>query len=151
MPHLRRDLAAAALLLLGTVSGHAQGKPLPAPSSAVMPPVELTITAENGKPVCAPAELRLPANTNVALHVVSHADTPVTITAAGLFENGHVLHADGDLVHVASEKGYLIKRDGQGTLQVRTLEAGTHDFACTSTANKNAPFVGKLVLTPPAN
>jgi hypothetical protein len=151
MQHLRRDLAAAALLVFGTAAGHAQGKPLPAPSSAVMPPVELTITAEGGKPVCAPAELRLPANTDVALHVVSHADTPVTITAAGLFENGHVLHADGDLVHVASEKGYLIKRDGQGTLRVRTLEAGDHDFACTSTANKNAPFVGKLVLTPPAN
>ena len=78
-------------------------------------------------------------------------DTPVTITADGLFENGHVLHADGDLVHVASEKGYLVKRDGQGTLRVRTLEAGNHDFACTSTASKNAPFVGKLVLTPPAN
>ena len=51
MQHLRRDLAAAAILLLGTVSGHAQGKPLtqgkplPAPSSSVMPPVELTITA----------------------------------------------------------------------------------------------------------
>ena len=151
MQHLRRDFAAAAFILLGTVAGHAQGKPLPAPSSPSMPPVELTITAENGKPVCAPAELRLPANTDVALHVVSHADTPVTITADGLFENGHVLHADGDLVHVASEKGYLVKRDGQGTLRVRTLEAGNHDFACTSTANKNAPFVGKLVLTPPAN
>ena len=83
MQHLRRDLAAAAILLVGTVSGHAQGKPLPAPSSSVMPPVELTITAENGKPVCAPAELRLPANTDIALHVVSHADTPVTITAEG--------------------------------------------------------------------
>ena len=151
MRPFRRDLAAAALVLLGTLPVHAEGKPLPAPSSPSMPPVELTISTENGKPVCAPAELRLPANTNIALHVVSHANTPVTLTAAGLFENGHVLHADGDLVHVASEKGYLVKRDGQGTLRLRTLEAGDHDFACTSTADKNAAFVGKLVLTPPAN
>lgn len=150
MRHARLGPASVGLLLLATVPGHAQGKPLPAPASAVMPPVELTITLEGGKPVCAPAELRLPAETDIALHVVSQADTPVTITAPGQFENAHVLHADGDLVHVASEKGYLVKRNGQGVLRLRTLAAGDHSFACTGTGNRSAPFVGKLVLVPPA-
>ncbi|WP_375464943.1 anaerobic typically selenocysteine-containing protein [uncultured Methylobacterium sp.] len=150
MRHARLGLASLGLALLATAQGHAQGKPLPPPASDAMPPVELTITMDGGKPVCAPAELRLPADTNIALHVVSTANAPVTITAPGQFENAHVLHADGDLVHVASEKGYLMKRGGQGTLRLRTLAAGDHSFACTSTADKNAPFIGKLVLVPPA-
>ena len=150
MRQARLGFASTGFLLLATATGHAQGKPLPAPASAVMPPVELTITMEGGKPVCAPAELLLPADTDVALHVVSTADTPVTISAPGQFENAHVLHADGDLVHVASEKGYLMKRNGQGTLRLRTLPAGDHSFACTSTSDANAPFIGKLTLTPPA-
>jgi hypothetical protein len=44
----------------------AQSKPLPPASSDAMPPVELTITMDGDKPVCAPAELKLPANTNGA-------------------------------------------------------------------------------------
>ena len=115
-----------------------------------MPPVELTITEADGKPVCAPAELRLPADSNVALHVVSRVSAPVTITAPGQFENAHVLHADGDLVHVASEKGYLVKQNGQGTLRFRTGSAGEQSFACTSARNQSQPCTGQRTLTPPA-
>jgi hypothetical protein len=128
----------------------AQSKPLPPASSGAMPPVELTITMDGDIPVCAPAELRLPANTNVELHIISSAGEPVTITAPGQFENANVLHADGDLVHVASEKGYLVKQNGKGTLRIRTLKEGQETYACTSNRNQKAPFEGKLVLTPPA-
>ncbi|MGU3359089.1 anaerobic typically selenocysteine-containing protein [Methylobacterium sp. M6A4_1b] len=128
----------------------AQSKPLPPASSDAMPPVELTITMDGDKPVCAPAELKLPANTNVEIHVVSRAAEPITITAPGQFENANVLHADGDLVHVASEKGYLVKQNGKGVLRIRTLKAGEETYACTSNRNQKAPFEGKLVLTPPA-
>ena len=128
----------------------AQSKPLPPASSDVMPPVELTITMDGDKPICAPAELKLPANTNVELHIVSQAAEPVTVTAPGQFENAHVLHADGDLVHVASEKGYLVKQHGKGVLRIRTLQPGQETYACTSNRNQKAPFEGKLVLTPPA-
>jgi hypothetical protein len=138
-----------ALLIAGPA--FAQGKPLAPPASEAMPPVELTISLKDGKPVCAPAELSLPADTNVALHIVSSADAPVTITAPGQFENGLVLHADGDLVHVASEKGYTVKQNGQGTLRLRTMKPGQEEYACTSTRNADAPFKGKLVLSPPAN
>ncbi len=61
-----------------------------------------------------------------------------------------MLHADGDLVHVASEKGYTVKQNGKGTLRLRTLKAGQEEYACTSTRNADAPFKGKLVLSPPA-
>jgi len=128
----------------------AQAKPLAPPSSDAMPPIELTITMDKGKPVCAPAELLVPANTDIALHVVSHADRPVTLTIPGQFSNGLVLHADGDLVHVASEEGYLVKQNGQGTLRLRSKGAGQDDYACTSTANANEPFKGQYVRKDPA-
>ncbi|MCJ2050316.1 cupredoxin domain-containing protein [Methylobacterium sp. J-070] len=149
MLNVSRALATlVALVIAGPAL--AQGKPLAPPASDAMPPVELTISMADGKPVCEPAELRLPADTNVALSIVSHADAPVTITAPGQFENGLVLHADGDLVHVASEKGYTVKQNGKGTLRLRTLKAGQEEYACTSTRNADAPFKGKLVLSPPA-
>lgn len=143
--------AAALVALLIAGPAFAQGKPLPPPASDAMPPVELNISLKDGKPVCAPAELRLPADTNIALHIVSTADAPVTLTAPGQFENGLVLHADGDLIHVASEKGYTVKQNGQGTLRLRTMKAGQEEYACTSTRKEDAPFKGKLVLVPPAN
>ncbi|MCJ2141427.1 cupredoxin domain-containing protein [Methylobacterium sp. E-066] len=141
--------AALATLLAGAAS--AEDNPqLGKPASAVMPPVELTVTLQDGKPVCAPADLRLPANTDVMLQVVSQANVPVTITAEGQFEQGHLLHADGDLVHVMSEKGYTVKANGHGTLKLRTLDAGEHSYACTANNMRDAPFVGKMTLSPPA-
>ncbi|MFF8801040.1 MULTISPECIES: anaerobic typically selenocysteine-containing protein [unclassified Methylobacterium] len=150
-----RRLAPALLLAAGAALGLpaaalAQGKPLPPPASDVMPPVELTVEMRDGHPVCQPAELRLPADTNVALNVVSRADQPVTITMPGQFENGRVLHADGDLVHVASEKGYTVKREGRGTLRLRTVSAGEKSFGCTGANSRSNPFEGKVILTPPA-
>ena len=149
---MRNALYAAGALITLALSGpaFAQGKPLAPPVSDAMPPLELTIGMDGGKPVCAPAEISLPADTNVSLHIVSSADVPVTITAPGQFENGLVLHADGDLVHVASEKGYTVKQKGQGTLRLRTMKAGQQEYACTSNRNADAPFKGRLVLTSPA-
>lgn len=143
----------AATLVACLVAGpaFAQGKPLPPPASDVTPPVELSVSMKDGKPVCDPAELRLPAETNVVLHIKSSADAPVVVTAPGQFENGLIQHADGDLIHVESEKGYTIKQNGQGTLRLRTMKAGEETYACTSTRNQSAPFEGKLILIPPAN
>lgn len=135
---------------ISTSAAFAQSKPLPPASSDAMPPIELTITMDGDKPVCAPAELKLPANTNVELHIVSRAAEPVTVTAPGQFENANVLHADGDLVHVASEKGYLVKQNGKGVLRIRTMKEGQETYACTSNRNQKAPFEGKLVLAAPA-
>ena len=125
--------------LLSAPFAFAEGKPLPTPATDAMPPVELTITMDNGKPVCAPAELLLPADTNVSLHVTSQANAPITITMGEQFENGRVLHADGDLVHVMSEKGYLVKQNGQGTLKMRTMKAGSHPTPAQATATRMLP------------
>ncbi|MDO9428426.1 MAG: anaerobic typically selenocysteine-containing protein [Methylobacterium sp.] len=142
-------LGALAAMASPTVA-FAESKPLPPASSSTTVQGELNITMDGDKPVCAPAELQLPANTNVELHIVSKANVPVTITAPGQFEKGHVLHADGSLVHVSSEKGYLVKANGQGVLKIRTMQEGTETYACTTTSNQKAPFEGKLVLTAPA-
>lgn len=124
----------------------AEGKPLPPPATDAMPPVELSVGLENGKATCSPAELLIPADTDVELRVVSHADRPVTLTMQGQFEKGRVLHTEGDVVHVASEKGYLIKQNGTGVIRVRSLPPGEAPFACTSTADQGEPFRGKVVL-----
>ncbi|MCJ2071282.1 cupredoxin domain-containing protein [Methylobacterium sp. J-030] len=142
---------AALVACLAAGPAFAQGKPLPPPASDVTPPVELTVSMKDGKPVCDPAELRLPADTNIVLTIKSSADTPVVLTAPGQFENGLIQHADGDLIHVESEKGYTIKQNGQGTLRLRTMKAGEETYACTSTRDQGAPFKGKLILVPPAN
>ena len=123
----------------------AEGKPLPPPASYATPPIAFTITLDGDKPVCDPAELLVPANTNITLDVVNKANRDITITMPGQFANGLVLHADGDLVHVASEDGYLVKRNGKGTLKLRSKEAGQEEYACTSTNNQKAPFKGTYV------
>lgn len=149
MRHTLLGLCATALLL-AAVPALAQGKPLAPPASDAMPPVELTIALQDGKPVCEPAELRLPADTNVDLKIVSRADVPIILTMGDQFDNKRVLHSDGDLVHVMSEKGYTVKQNGTGNLRLRTLATGEYPYACTSTRDQDAPFKGKLVLSPPA-
>ena len=140
--------ALAALLAAGPAS--AQGKPLPPPASSATPPTEITIGMDGTKAVCSPSEIALPAETNVTLNITSHATSPVIITMADQFENGRVLHSDGDIVHNASEKGYTIKQNGKGVLKLRTLPAGEHAYGCASINNQKEPFTGKVVLSPPA-
>jgi hypothetical protein len=143
-------LAGAVAVLLAAPARAAEDVKQSKPATDAVPPVALAITLQDGKPVCDPADLRLPADTDVVLQVVSQANVPVTVTAPGQFEQGHLLHADGDLVHVMSEKGYLVKPMGRGTLKLRTLGAGEHSYACTATNRQNAPFTGKMILSPPA-
>lgn len=146
----RVTLAFAALAVLLSVDGaQAQGKPLPPPAQDAMPPVELDVALQDGKATCSPAELNLPADTNVELHVVSTANRMVTLTMQGQFENGRVLHTDGDVVHVASEKGYTIKANGKGIIRIRTQPPGELPYACTSTGDESQPFKGKVVLSKP--
>lgn len=137
-------------LVLSSQAALAQGKPLPPPASDGQPVTELTIDKRDGKIACAPAELRLPADTNAELRVVNRADQPVTLTIDGQFENGLVQHVDGDQGHSASEKGYTIKRDGKATLKFRTMAAGERPYGCTGVNSQSEPFVGTYVLVPPA-
>ena len=150
---LRRALAAALILSapLAAPCAIAEEKPsTPSKAADTLPPVELTLDMEGDKPRCSPAELRLPAQTNVVLQIVNRADRPITLTAPGQFENRYVLHADGDLVHVMSNAGYLVKQGGKGVLKLKTMAEGQYPYACTSVQNQDAPFKGTLVLVPPA-
>ena len=144
----RAPLAAAALVLL--TGGAFAANDLPPPKTDVMPPVEVTITAENGAPSCAPAELRLPAQSNVDLHVVNQSNEQVSLTAPQIFQNKNVLHHDGDVVHVASNDAYLVKANGKGEIRLRTIAAGEYTYGCTATSKQDKPFTGKLTLIDPA-
>lgn len=137
-------------LVLSTSVASAQGKPLPPPASDAKPVTELTIDKKDGRIACAPAELRLPADTDAELRVVNRADQPVTLTIDGQFENSLMQHAEGDQGHVASEKGYTIKLNGKASLKFRTMAAGERPYGCTGVNSRSEPFVGKYILVPPA-
>lgn len=137
-------------LILSANLAHAEGQPLAPPASDGQPIMELTMEKKDGKIVCSPAELRLPADTNAELRVINKANQPVTLTMEGQFENGLVQHADGDHGHSASEKGYTIKLNGKATLKFRTMAAGERPYGCTGVNDQSHPFVGKYILVPPA-
>ena len=149
MQYAMRALGTLCLVLSADLA-YAEGKPLPPPASDGKPVMELTIDMKDGKVVCSPNELRLPADTNAELRVISHANQIVTLTIDGQFENGLVLHADGDVGHAASEKGYTIKQNGNATIKIRTMSAGERPYGCTGVNDQSSPYVGKYVLSPPA-
>jgi len=142
--------AAAAALLAAALSGGARAaNDLPPPKTDAMPPVEVTITAENGVPRCAPADLRLPAQSNVDLHVTNQSNTQVSPGPPQIFRDKNVLHHDGDVVHVASNDAYLIKANGKGEIRLRTIAPGEYTYGCTATTKQDQPFTGKLTLVDP--
>jgi hypothetical protein len=118
--------------------------------SDALPPIEIVAEMVDGRLRCEPAELRLPAESAVQLQIVNRTKEQVTLTAPRMFENKNVLHHDGDLVHVASNDGYLVKQGGTGTLRVRTLAEGQYPYGCTATSKQDTPFKGTLTLAPAA-
>ncbi|WP_018263794.1 cupredoxin domain-containing protein [Methylobacterium sp. WSM2598] len=152
MRHLSLARGGLAGLLLAALAGAAlAANDLPPPKAGgdAMPPVQLTITSENGAAKCEPAELRLPANSNVALEVTNRSSARVTLTAPQIFQNKNVLHHDGDVVHVASNDAYLVKENGTGEIRLRTIGPGEYTFGCTSVTAQSKPFEGKLTLVDP--
>jgi hypothetical protein len=138
----------ALALAAGPLVPGAGARDLPPPKTDVVPPVELTVALEGGKVSCAPAELRLPAQTNVHVHLVNQTDKEITVTAPRIFDK-NVLRHDGDLVHVASAEGYTLKPSGRGDIELRTLAPGQYPFGCTSAQDQANPFRGTLVFVPP--
>jgi hypothetical protein len=145
---LRRGAGAAVLVVAGPLTLSATARDLPPPKTDVVPPVELTVAADGKTVSCAPAELRLPAQTNVHVRLVNQTDKEITITAPQIFDK-NVLRHDGDLVHVASAAGYTLKPEGHGDIELRTLAPGQYPYGCTSAQNQGAPFKGTLVFVPP--
>lgn len=146
MPPMLPRFVLLGLLLLGPAM--AEEKPTGASRNAdALPPVALTVEEADGAVRCAPADLRLPADSNVELTIHNTTKNQVTLTAPRQFENRHVLHHDGDLVHVASNDGYLIKQNGKGMLRIRTLAEGQYPYGCTSVSKQSAPFQGTLTLS----
>lgn len=152
--YLAAYLGAAARRALGlagataVLAGGALARDLPPPKTDIVPPVELVVAADGAKVTCAPAELRLPAETNVHLRLVNQTNKEITVTAPRIFDK-NVLRHDGDLVHVASAEGYTLKPEGHGDIELRTLAPGQYPFGCTSAQDQANPFKGTLILVPP--
>lgn len=140
-------VGAATVLATGFATG-ALARDLGPPKTDIVPPVELTVSADGAKIACAPAELRLPSETNVHVRLVNQTNKEITITAPRIFDK-NVLRHDGDLVHVASAAGYTLKPEGHGDIELRTLAPGQYPFGCTSTQDQANPFKGTLVFVPP--
>jgi hypothetical protein len=149
VPSILSSLSRLALLgALAAGPALAVEKPAAPPRNAgMMPPVSLTVEEADGAVRCAPAELNLPAESNVEITINNTTKNQVTLTAPHQFENKNVLHHDGDLVHVASDDGYLIKANGKGVLRIRTINEGQYPYGCTSVSKQSKPFEGKLTLT----
>ena len=147
---LTTALSLAGLVALAVPALAANDLPPPKAGGEVMPPVEVTISTKDGAAACAPAELRLPAQSNVSLQVVNQSDAQVSITAPQIFQNKNVLHHDGDVVHVASNDAYLVKAKGKGEIRLRTIAPGSYTWGCTSVNAQSKPFEGKLTLVDPA-
>src|SRR4051794_30401069 len=139
----------AAMFLMSGAAFAAENMPSREGGGKGMPSVELTMNVDSGAAKCSPAELRLPANTDVSIKVTNQSSSQIVLTAPRIFENKNVLHHDGDVVHVASNDGYPVKQHGAGELRVRTIAEGQYPFGCTSVNNKSEPFKGTLTLSPP--
>jgi plastocyanin len=139
----------AACLALGGSAFAAEQLPPPKASGDGSPPVEVTISAEGSGTRCEPAELRMPADSDVSLTFVNQAPYPATVTAAKQFENKQVLHHDGGVVHIANESGFTVRGNVRGEVKLRTLPPGEYEFSCATTRSQGQPFHGKLVLVAP--
>jgi hypothetical protein len=135
-------------LLMHLPAEAAENMPSREGGSTDMPTVELTMTTEGRAAKCSPAELKLPANTDVRIRITNQSSSQIVLTAPRIFENKNVLHHDGDVVHVASNDGYTVKQNGKGELRVRTIAQGQYPFGCTSVNNRAEPFEGNLTLSP---
>jgi hypothetical protein len=148
LPLVLSTIVSAVLLVSGAAHA-AENMPSREGGEKSMPSVELTMNVEGGAAKCSPAELRLPANSDVSIKVTNQSSSQIVLTAPRIFENKNVLHHDGDVVHVASNDGYTVKQHGKGELRVRTIAEGQYPFGCTSVNNKSEPFQGTLTLSPP--
>jgi hypothetical protein len=134
--------------IVGSVADAAENMPERDARVAATPPIALTMSVEDGGAKCDPAEIRLLANSDVELQISNQSKDQITLTAPRIFENKNVLHHDGDLVHVASNDGYLVKANGKGVLKVRTIAEGRYPYGCTSVNKQSKPFQGTLTLAP---
>ena len=151
-----RRLAAAFAALGGVVlvSGppaRAQVAPAPAPNAAASEtatPVELAINVVNGRVVCLPQTMRLPARDLIGLRVINKSTRPIMFAAPDFFRASQGMRTDG--VRYNPERGgFLVEAGGTLPVALRTPPAGEYYYACSELGEVSTVLsTGFLVVVP---
>src|SRR5215210_3869156 len=104
--------AALSVFMLGVAGFSNPAAPqVPPPAQLgdkVLPPVEILAEMVGDSVRCSPAEVRLPAQDEIDLRLVNRTDQQVTVGGPELFSDRNLLRTEGDIVHAASDLGYVV-------------------------------------------
>ncbi len=112
----------------------------------VLPPIEILAELVGGSVRCSPAEARLPARDEIDLRLVNRSDQQVTFGGQELFSDRNLVRSEGDVVHAASDQGYVIKPTGTGRIIARTPPAGQYRYTCAGNRSQGTPSGGVLEI-----
>lgn len=147
-----RRLAAALALIGGAIFAPgrpalAQAAPTPAPSETPVP-VELAINVVNGRVVCLPQTMRLPARDLVGLHVINKSTRPILFAAPDFFRASQGMQTRG--VRYNPERGgFLVEAGTTVPVVLRTPPAGEYYYACSEPGEVSTVLsTGFLVVVP---
>ena len=120
---------------------------VPAPAQLgdkVLPPIEILAETVGDTVRCSPAEIRLPAQDEIDLRLVNRTDQQITVGGPELFSDRNLVRTEGDIVHAASDLGYVVKPNATGRVVLRTPAPGQYRYSCAGTRNQGAPTGGVL-------
>lgn len=149
-----RRLAAAFAVLggLALASGPpARAQIAPAPNTAASQtatPVELAINVVNGRVVCLPQTMRLPARDLIGLRVINKSTRPIMFVAPDFFRASQGMQTDG--VRYNPERGgFLVEAGSTLPVALRTPPAGEYYYACSELGEVSTVLsTGFLVVVP---
>ena len=146
--HLRHHRVAALVLSLAFAAGSAlaQSPPPAQVGDKVLPPVEILAEDVGGSIRCSPPEVRLPAQDEIDLRLVNRSAQQVTMSGPELFSDRNLVRSEGDIVHAASDQGYVVKQNGTGRLIVRTPPPGQYRYGCAGSRSQGTPSGGTLTV-----
>ena len=140
-----RGLAFAMLGVAGLAGAVCAQVPAPAQlGDKVLPPVEILAETVGDSVRCSPAEIRLPAQDEIDLRLVNRTDQQITVGGPELFSDRNLLRTEGDIVHAASDLGYVVKPNATGRVVLRTPAPGQYRYSCAGTRSQGAPAGGVL-------
>jgi hypothetical protein len=137
-----------AIVMLGAAgfAGTAAAQ-VPAPAQLgdkVLPPVEILAETVGDAVRCSPVEIRLPAQDEIDLRLVNRTDQQITVGGPELFSDRNLVRTEGDIVHAASDLGYVVKPNATGRVVLRTPAPGQYRYSCAGTRSQGAPAGGVL-------
>ena len=151
-----RRLAAVLAVLGGAAfaSGQparSQVAPAPAPGTAapeIATPVELAIDVVNGRVLCLPQTMRLPARDLISLRVINNSRKPILFAAPDFFQASQGMRTDG-VRYNPGRGGFLVEAGSTLPVALQTPSAGEYYYACSEPGEVSTVLsTGFLVVVP---